>query len=137
MWGARGIVAPNVNRLIGSEILEESMSADRPKIRGVFDCMVLLQGRSPRKSCLLLVELTVIELCLFAEIIAEVRDVLARPRVHRQFPALTGDVIDQFVAAPERQALVIPEVESTFACERDPKDEPYINLEIAAGAGTL
>jgi predicted nucleic acid-binding protein len=68
---------------------------------------------------------------------AEVRDVLARPRVQRQFPALTGDLVDRFVAALERQALVIPEVTRVFAYERDPKDEPYINLAIAAGAGYL
>ena len=61
------------------------MSADRPKIRAVFDCMVFLQGaarrESPAGACLLLVELEAVELYLSKEIIAEVRDVLTRPRV--------------------------------------------------------
>jgi predicted nucleic acid-binding protein len=59
------------------------MSADRPKIRAVFDCMMFLQGaarrESPAGACLLLVELNAIELCISQEIMAEVRDVLARP----------------------------------------------------------
>jgi len=50
---------------------------------------VFLQGTARRESaagaCLLLVESDVIELCVSQEILAEVRDVLARPRVQRKF----------------------------------------------------
>ena len=59
------------------------MSADRLKIRAVFDCMVFLQGaarrESPAGACLLLAELEAVELCLSEEILSEIRDVLARP----------------------------------------------------------
>jgi predicted nucleic acid-binding protein len=66
------------------------MSADRSKIRAVFDCMLFLQGAARRESaagaCLLLVELEAIELCLTEEILFEIRDVLARPRLRQGSP---------------------------------------------------
>jgi hypothetical protein len=61
-------------RRTSSESHAKSMSADRPKIRAVFDCMVFLQGAARRESaggaCLFLVELNAIELCLSDEIMA-------------------------------------------------------------------
>ncbi len=117
------------------------MDADPPKIRAVFDCMMFLQGAARRESaagaCLLLVELDAIELCVSQEIMAEVRDVLARPRVRQKFPALTDQMVDRFLAALEGRAVVAPEVPRVFQFERDPKDEPYINLAIAARANYL
>lgn len=70
------------------------MSGDVPKIRALFDCMIFLQGAARRESaagaCLALVELGAFELCVSREILAEVRDVLARPQIRHRFPALTG-----------------------------------------------
>ena len=110
----------------------------RGKIRAVFDCMVFLQGAARRESaagaCLRLVELEAIELCLSKEILSEVRDVMARPRVRQKFSVLTEQFIDNFLAVLEKRAVIISEVPRVFAYERDPKDEPYINLAIAAGA---
>lgn len=117
------------------------MTADPPRIRVVFDCMVFLQGAARRESaagaCLLLVELQAAELFLSGEILAEIKDVLTRPRLRRKFPVLTEGFVHQFLAAIERLATVVPEVPRAFAYERDPKDEPYINLAIATGAGYL
>ena len=117
------------------------MTPDRPKVRVVFDCMVFLQGaarrESPAGACLFLVELEVIELCISAAIVSEVRDVLKRPRVRLKFPALTDELVERFLAALSKRALTIPEVPRVFRYERDPKDEPYINLAIAAGASYL
>jgi predicted nucleic acid-binding protein len=66
------------------------MTADRPKVRAVFDCMVFLQGaarrESPSGACLLLVELAVIELCISEEINLEIQDVLKRPRIRQKSP---------------------------------------------------
>jgi putative PIN family toxin of toxin-antitoxin system len=112
------------------------MSADHPKIRAVFDCMLFLQGTARRESaagaCLLLVELEAVELCLSQEILSEIRDVLARPRLRQKFPVLSDELVDRFLLAIERLALFVPEVPRVFVYERDPKDEPYINLAIAA-----
>ena len=66
------------------------------------------------------------------EIMAEVRDVLARPRVREKFPALTDQIAQRFLAALEERAVMVSEVPRVFHFDRDPKDEPYINLAIAA-----
>jgi uncharacterized protein len=117
------------------------MSSDRPKIRVVFDCMVFLQGaarqESPAGACLLLVELEAVELCISETIVSEVRDVLTRPRVRNKFPALTEELVERFLIALDKRATMIPRVPRLFLYERDPKDEPYINLAIAAKASYL
>ena len=117
------------------------MSAERSRISAVFDCMIYLQGAARRDSaagaCLLLVELQAVELYLSREILAEIRDVLTRPRMRQRFPVLSGEFVDRFLAALEKRAVVIPEVPHVFAYERDPKDEPYINLAIAAEVSYL
>jgi putative PIN family toxin of toxin-antitoxin system len=117
------------------------MSVGSRAARVVFDCMVVLQGaarpESPAGACLLLVELEAVELCLSEEVIAEVRDVLTRPRLRQKFPVLTDEFVDRFLAALETRALLIPDVPRVFSYGRDPKDEPYINLAIAAGADYL
>ena len=117
------------------------MSPERPKARVVFDCMVFLQGaarrESPAAACLLLAELGVVELCVSTEILSEIRDVLTRPSIQRRFPALTDAVVDRFLTAVGKRSLLISPVPRLFVYERDPKDEPYINLAIAAGARHL
>jgi len=117
------------------------MNAERPKIRAVFDCMMFLQGAARREgasgACLRLVESDVIELYVSREIMAEVRDVLARARVRQKFPALTDALVDRFLAALKRQAVLVSEVPRVFHFDRDPKDEPYINLAIAASVSYL
>jgi len=52
-------------------------------------------------------------------------------------PALTDELVERFLAAIEKRAVVVPDVPRVFVYERDPKDEPYINLAIAAGASYL
>lgn len=58
--------------------------------RVVFDCMVVLQGAGrpagPAGACLRLVDQGRVTLCVSAEVLAEVRDVLTRPKVQRKFP---------------------------------------------------
>lgn len=117
------------------------MSPARPKARVVFDCMVFLQGaarrESPAAACLLLAELGAIELCVSSEILFEVRDVLTRPAIQRRFPALTNAVVERFLAALREHSLLISPVPHVFVYQRDPKDEPYLNLAIAASAEYL
>jgi len=117
------------------------MSADRPKIRAVFDCMMFLQAAARRNSpagiCLRLVESGAIELYLSEEILTEIRDVLTRPRLRQKFPALTDQLVGQFLAAVEKRAIAVLEVPRVFEYQRDPRDEPYISLAIAAKANYL
>jgi putative PIN family toxin of toxin-antitoxin system len=117
------------------------MNPGRAKARVVFDCMVFLQGaarrESPSAACLLLAELGVVELCVSNEILSEVWDVLTRPSIQQRFPALTEALVDKFLTALGKHSVLISPVPRLFMYERDPKDEPYINLAIAAGASYL
>jgi putative PIN family toxin of toxin-antitoxin system len=103
--------------------------------------MVFLQAAARRESaagvCLLLVELGAVELCLSEEIMDEIRDVLARVRVRQKFPVLTDELVNRFLEALKKRSAVVHDVPRVFTYERDPKDEPYINLAIAVGASYL
>jgi predicted nucleic acid-binding protein len=46
-------------------------------------------------------------------------------------------LIERFLGALGKRALTVPEVPRIFSYGRDPKDEQYINLAIAAGASYL
>jgi putative PIN family toxin of toxin-antitoxin system len=109
--------------------------------RAVFDCMVFLQGAmrtaGPAAACFRLVDGGVVELCVSAELLAEVKDVLARPSLQRQYKTLAPANVAKFMAEVEGKAILIPNVPPIFSYARDPKDEPYVNLAAAAGARYL
>ena len=64
----------------------------------VFDCMVFLQAatndRGPAFTCLALAESNEVALFVTPVILAEVRDVLTRPKIQAKFPRLTSARID-------------------------------------------
>jgi putative PIN family toxin of toxin-antitoxin system len=103
--------------------------------------MVFLQGAARRGSpagfCLTLVERGVVELCISPEILAEVADVLRRPSIRSKFPALTEEVVAEFVAALGIISTVFDNVPREFILQRDPKDESYLNLAYRAKAHYL
>ena len=109
--------------------------------RVVFDCMVFLQGagrpKSPARKCFQLVDDDQVILFLSAEILTEVRDVLARPKTLKKFPQLSPEWVATFVQNVEKKAVMLNNVPKTFSLKRDPKDEPYLNLAIAVGARYL
>lgn len=107
----------------------------------VFDCMVFLQGATkpngPATACLALVESNYVELFISQESMDEVRDVLTRPKIQRKFPGLTPLLVDSFLDRITRNATIISDVPRAFAFDRDPKDEKYLNLAIAASVPYL
>ena len=117
------------------------MGGKRPRLRAVFDCMVFLQGAarkgSPSGVCLQVVEAGLVELFLSDDIIAEIRDVLRRPRLRQKFPVLTDEFVDEFLGALLACSSPVRDVPRVFTYERDPKDEPYINLALAGQAEYL
>ena len=117
------------------------MSRETTRLSVVFDCMVFLQGAArrsgPSAACLKLVEDNRVELFLSADILAEVQDVLTRPKLQRKYPILTQEYVGALLRALIRTATIIPDVPRQFVYERDPKDEPYINLALASGAAYL
>jgi putative PIN family toxin of toxin-antitoxin system len=78
-----------------------------------------------------------LELVVSPEILAEVRDVLTRPRTLRKFPALTIEAVDAFLEDVAALAVTLADVPKVFTLTRDPKDEPYIDLALAAKARYL
>jgi putative PIN family toxin of toxin-antitoxin system len=111
------------------------------KPRAVFDCMVFLQGAmrptGPAAACFRLVDGGEVERCLSAELLAEVKDVLARSSLQRRYKTLAPENVQQFLAEVEAKAALIPDVPAVFSYPRNPKDECYVNLALAAGAGYL
>ena len=106
--------------------------------RVVFDSMVFLQAAArssgPAAACLHAVREGKVELVISSEIIAEIRDVLTRPRTARKFPTLTVEAVDLYVKDVESLAVSFSDVPVAMVLERDPKDEPYLNLAIATSA---
>jgi putative PIN family toxin of toxin-antitoxin system len=103
--------------------------------------MVFLQGAGrpagPARACFRLVEEGRVTLLVSTEILAEVRDVLTRPKIQRKFPLLSAGWVETFVGNVESKAVLLAEIPRAFTLERDPKDEPYLNLALAAGANYL
>jgi uncharacterized protein len=111
------------------------------KPRVVYDCMIFLQGaafpRGPAGACLRLVDEGRVTLCLSGAILNEIRDVLSRPTTLRKFPQLSPEWVVTFVESVESKGLLLPEPPRVLILDRDPKDEPYLNLSLAAGANYL
>jgi putative PIN family toxin of toxin-antitoxin system len=109
--------------------------------RAVFDCMVFVQAlandRGPSFACLQLARDGQVSLCVSREVLVEVREVLHRPKLQKKLPALTAERVDAFLDDVISYATLITEVPHRFAYGRDPKDEPYIDLSLAAQARYL
>ncbi len=108
----------------------------------VLDCMVFLQASSrpagPAARLFIdFVEAGHVTLSVSDPILAEVRDVLGRPRIRAKNPAITDESVEDFFRRIDRIAQKIEEVPATYSLPRDPNDEPYLNLAIAANADYL
>ena len=109
--------------------------------KAVFDAMVFLQAGAnptgPSGACFAHVRSGRLALITSPATVAELRGLLARPNIRRKFPHLTDEVAEGLVAEIERISSSIVDVPRVFEYPRDPKDEPYINLAIAADADYL
>lgn len=109
--------------------------------RAVFDCMVFVQAlasaQGPAWACYQLVRDGQLTLCVSPAVLAEIHEVLNRPKLQRKLPAVTPERVAAFLGDVTRHAVLMAEVPEPFRYGRDPKDEPYINLALAAGASYL
>ncbi|MCL2646362.1 MAG: putative toxin-antitoxin system toxin component, PIN family [Phycisphaerales bacterium] len=105
--------------------------------RVVFDCNTLLQAlASPDGAAGACVQMAFdrrVELFVSPTVIAELRDVAARPVVARKL-RLKGDRVAAFIEAIESSAIVLEGFAELFVYERDPDDAHYVNLALAADA---
>jgi len=63
--------------------------------------------------------------------------VLTRPKVRQRFSALTDETVAAFLARVSLFALAVSDVPRVVSLPRDPKDEKYLDLAVAAGAEWL
>lgn len=118
---------------------EVSLTSSPPG--AVFDCHLLLQALlspdGPAFACARLVEERTIVLFLSPEVLAEARDVCSRPKLQRKFPRLTPERVESFLQKLQTKAVSLSGFPQIITLPRDPKDEKYVNLAVAAGAGYL
>jgi putative PIN family toxin of toxin-antitoxin system len=111
------------------------------KPRVVLDCVVCLQGAAretgPAGACFRLMEEGAVTVCVNAQVLTAVKDVLTRPKVCQHFKTLTADRVDAFLRKLQTWALFVDPVPEVFTYPRDPDDQPYVNLAVAAGAKYL
>jgi putative PIN family toxin of toxin-antitoxin system len=109
--------------------------------RVVFDCNVYLQAAvrqgGPAYACVEMAESGIFTLLVSAEVLSEVANVLSRPSVRQKFTALTDDNVHAYLRNVYAVAQLVHNIPTEFAFPRDPKDEPYINLAIAARADVI
>jgi|SRR5665213_286354 len=109
-------------------------------VSAVYDCMIFLQAAAnPARvhSTMRLVESGKVQLHVSQDVLAEVRDVLSRPRHREKFPALTPENVSEFLEYVARHSRLIDSVPDVYTVASDPKDSRYVNLAIAAGATHL
>lgn len=108
------------------------------KIRAVFDCNTFIQAlfnsSGTAGECFELVRREEITLFVSQDILLEIREVLQRPNLIARFPSITLERIDAFLEEILSFAVEIRNVPRRFQYERDPQDEPYLNLAIEAEA---
>jgi putative PIN family toxin of toxin-antitoxin system len=103
--------------------------------------VVFLQGAAresgPAGRCFRLMDDGALTLYLCDQILAEITEVLRRPKLQQRFPTLTADRVDAFLGRLQKKAILINSVPEVFTYPRDPDDEPYINLALASHAHYL
>ena len=115
------------------------MTNEKPRV--VFDCMIFVQAvlsdAGPSAHLLDLLEMDVFTLFTSHASLAEVRAVLARPKLRAARPALTDELVEAFLARVSRYAVLLKQPLPVFQYPRDPKDEKYVNLAVAAKAAYI
>jgi putative PIN family toxin of toxin-antitoxin system len=110
-------------------------------ISAVFDCVVYVQAalsrHGPAFTCVQLAEAEHVTLFLSPEIIDEIKRTLAKPRLRTRFPSITDEHIAAFLDRLEKISYIQPNPPGLFALQRDPKDEPFLNLAIVTSASFL
>lgn len=107
-------------------------------LKVVFDCGVFLQGliskSGPAVACLELIGKEKIKLVISQDTLAEIKDVLSRPRLRQRNLDLTDEKVEKLIERLLEKSEFIKKVPPHFNYPRDPNDEPYINLAIEANA---
>ncbi len=110
-------------------------------IDAVFDTNILLQAAlsdsGPACACWDFVEAGSVRLWATQSTLAELEDVLTRPKVNRRFTSAQRDRVESLLIAFRKHILVVAPPEVHFHLERDADDEIFVNLAIVLKAEYL
>jgi putative PIN family toxin of toxin-antitoxin system len=110
-----------------------------PKV--VFDTMILFQAtaQTTGPAALLFAYLEAGRFTLYVsdEILEEARDVLNRPKLRARNPRITDEAVQKTFDLLSQFAYPVTDVPKVFSLPRDPDDEPYLDLALAANADYL
>lgn len=85
-------------------------------------------------SCFELFENGTVELFVSEEVLAEIQDVITRPKLQAKYSRLINKRAELLIEILQTKATVVKNVPPVFNYIRDPKDEKYINLAVESGA---
>jgi putative PIN family toxin of toxin-antitoxin system len=71
-------------------------------------------------------------LCLSPATLAEIQDVLSRPILRQRFPLLASQDSESLLRAIRSKAELLADIPKTIRLPRDPDDEIYLDLAVAA-----
>lgn len=107
-------------------------------LKAVFDCNVFWQiffsASGIGSKCWNLVRDKRIELFVSTDTLDELKDVLTRPEIQARFQKATIENVEFFIEEIIEHATFVKTVKKVFTYQRDPKDEPYINLAVQTGS---
>jgi putative PIN family toxin of toxin-antitoxin system len=78
-----------------------------------------------------------VHLCLSPDVLAEIDDVLHRPEILRRFPLINSKSSQTLLRTARNKSILLASVPKVFPLPRDPDDEPYTDLAVAADAKYL
>ncbi len=107
-------------------------------MKAVFDCMVLLQAlanrHGPSGECFRAVEAGRVTLLVSNATLLELEDLLQREQLRTRFILSSDPTVRAFIDRVVEISQPIRDVPLVRTLPRDPKDEKYLNLAIAADA---
>ncbi len=107
----------------------------------VFDTVIYLQATLSDKgaayACWQLVEKGEVRVFITEAILAEIEDVLNRPKLRKKYSVLTDEKIAEVLQSVRAHAVLIENINRIYAFERDPNDEIFINLALVCEAEFL
>ena len=110
-----------------------------PKV--VFDTMILFQAMAqttgPAALLFAYLEAGSFTLYVSGETLEEARDVLSRPKLRAKNPRITDEAVQETFDLLAQFSQMVADVPALFSLPRDPDDEPYLNLALAANADYL
>ncbi|MGH9948386.1 MAG: putative toxin-antitoxin system toxin component, PIN family [Pyrinomonadaceae bacterium] len=110
-------------------------------IVAVFDTIVILQAilneGGPADECVRIVFDGKVKLVVAEAVLAEVEDVVSRPKMKRKYPQLQTERRYKLIEKLRSVAAVVKEPSKIFSFERDRTDEIFLNLALGFNADFL